>query len=1197
MPSVKSDYIVTRRGEPVTFDLARNDVSIINVTAIGTPAGGTMEKLSEPGTWFKFTPNPGYVGQEVISYTGVDAGAVSYISTVILAVRRPKPSEYIPDLVISCEGDGATLQLADQIPGEGGVPYPIVALERPNHGTLAKTDEFELSYTPEVGFLGDDRCGYSAGDVDNLIHGQIKITVGVPNTPPTISGWSESVTFNTAKVIDVLAHADDAESDPLQTIITTAPGHGVAVVLPDQTVLYTPTLGYSGADSFGVKAFDGQDLSSEATVSITVGVASFPTFTNGYRARRRIVIPARTAEAGAPSEADYVVLIRETITSFRDTANGGKVASSLGYDFRVETEAGTKLDHELELYNPATGQIVLWFRVPAWAVHQQLRVLLYYGKPDISGDEANVSGCWSGYLAVINAKTGADKTGNGRSLTPAGTINDATLIGSAGQYAGSAVAATATVAWLTGLTGITVQSYSVHDAAMAGSSKGWLTQGPTDLVDTNQGTILQFLATPSAGITNVVHFKVRCTDGNAYVLSAANTAAAGAMLVHGTWTQGTAPSIYLGGVLQVPSSAGAIRAGTTAMGAGSLYIGRGARDAAGGGYVGVLDDVRFSASARTALRIAAEAANILTPERFYGIGDEDLPADTTSTASPVAVPIFDTVQSALEKDFALAAAAYVPGGSAPSLSAAGAVAHGDAAIIGGSLRYQPVSLYVGDDGCTYTVSRAGKSSSSRLYIAVLGPPANRPAPIVDSLPKHPPTVATSKIRTVGYTLPGAAGGPYANIQAALDASAAGDQIWVATGTYAGNFNPTNEFSPDNPVVIRSVDPNARTNGNWAVFTGKINLQKAKGIWLYNLRLTYNAAASAGENDNAVTLNQYGTVTKCWFETRHPIVVACSNGTKINKAPFRQGYKCYIGWNRINITSIVGAGAISHAVMFRLYDAGSPPADTAEHKDCYVYRNYCYDRLATTNSGNDAYFVAQNSHVKGPLNIPPEHDNPRLDGCWLIENVIESVGSNTGIKWAYYMKRPPELVARNNFKRGNMNFRHGWGVQIWGNRGNGSAFLIGGGGEPSKYNDVRHNNFPNANVQLEAGSEDDNGIMAPHQACDYVRLTGNNFNSLEIGATADGAAAKNYRVHAGDTGDYLGGKLDHAEVYNHTGTVKPRDAAKCDTATLTLSVASTDASRFPGHGGKAPVTPDTDANGLIVSTFGSLNTGLELASQT
>ena len=886
MASVKSDYIETRRGEPVTFDVARNDDSIVNVTAIGSPSGGTLEKLSEPGTWFKFTPNPGYVGQEVISYTGVDAGAVSYISTVILAVRRPRSSEYIPDLVISCETDGATLQLADQVVvDEGGTPLPIVGLERPNHGTLVKTDEFELSYTPEAGFLGDDRCGYSVGDGDNLIHGQIKITVGVANTPPTISGWSESVSFNTAKIINVLAHASDAESDPLQTIVSTAPSHGVAVVLPDQTVRYTPTLGYSGSDSFGVKVFDGQDLSSEATVSITVGVASFPTFANGYRARRRIVIPARTADAGAPSEANYAVLIRETIASFRDTANGGKVASSLGHDFRVETEAGTKLDHELELYNPATGQIVLWFRIPTWAVHQQHRVLLYYGKPDISGDEANVSGCWSGYLAVINAKTGADKTGNGRTLTPAGTINDATLIGPAGQYAGSAVAATATVAWLTGLTGITVQSYSVHDAAMAGSSKGWLTQGPTDLVDANQGTVLQFLAAPSAGITNVVHFKVRVSDGNAFVFSANNAAAAGAMLVHGTWTQGAAPSIYLGGVLQVPASASAVRAGTTSMGTGSLYIGRGARDAAGGGYVGVLDDVRFSASARTALRIAAEAANMLTPEKFYGIGDEDLPADTSSTASPVALPIFDSVQSALEKDFAVAASAYVPGGSAPTISAIGTVANGDVSNLGSAIRYQPASFYVGDDGCTYTVSRSGKSSSSRLYIAVLGPGAERPGPPPPTFPKYPPAVANSKLRTVGYTGPSgstayAAGD--AGLTAALAAAVPGDKVSLADGTYA-----TNRTISCNGSLGGGYITIAARNHRGAITTGSWN---CTGDYVWFTGLTAQRPGTDPDPNNNrpfetasfysfVLRGKHNLVTNCQVDSSNGIWLDCDDGTR------------------------------------------------------------------------------------------------------------------------------------------------------------------------------------------------------------------------------------------------------------------------------------------------------------------------------
>ena len=65
----------------------------------------------------------------------------------------------------------------------------------------------------------------------------------------------------------------DADEDPLTYEIVTGPSHGaLSGAAPDIT--YTPAAGYTGADSFTFRAFDGTDYSNIATIDITVTLSS-----------------------------------------------------------------------------------------------------------------------------------------------------------------------------------------------------------------------------------------------------------------------------------------------------------------------------------------------------------------------------------------------------------------------------------------------------------------------------------------------------------------------------------------------------------------------------------------------------------------------------------------------------------------------------------------------------------------------------------------------------------------------------------------------------------------------------------------------------------------------------------------------------------------------------------------------------------
>ncbi|MDN5865595.1 MAG: cadherin-like domain-containing protein, partial [Gammaproteobacteria bacterium] len=119
------------------------------------------------------------------------------------------------------------------------------------------------------------------GDADGTVNGVIT-DPGAPamakasNGPPVASGGTLKVNEN-ASASGTLK-ATDADGDALTFSIVAQPTHG-SVTLDDAATgayTYTPTSGYSGADSFTFKANDGQADSNVATISITVNAAPPP---------------------------------------------------------------------------------------------------------------------------------------------------------------------------------------------------------------------------------------------------------------------------------------------------------------------------------------------------------------------------------------------------------------------------------------------------------------------------------------------------------------------------------------------------------------------------------------------------------------------------------------------------------------------------------------------------------------------------------------------------------------------------------------------------------------------------------------------------------------------------------------------------------------------------------------------------------
>jgi hypothetical protein len=107
-----------------------------------------------------------------------------------------------------------------------------------------------------------------------------------------------------------------------------------------------------------------------------------------WKYRKRIVLPPVTEEV-----RDFPLLVNRVDPDLMNRANLD------GSDIKFTTIEGTKLAHEIESYDKATGRLIAWVRVPQ-VLATGTELYMYYGN-SMASAQANPAGVWdSQYLAV-----------------------------------------------------------------------------------------------------------------------------------------------------------------------------------------------------------------------------------------------------------------------------------------------------------------------------------------------------------------------------------------------------------------------------------------------------------------------------------------------------------------------------------------------------------------------------------------------------------------------------------------------------------------------------------------------------------------------------------------------------------------------------------------------------------------------------
>ncbi len=175
-----------------------------------------------------------------------------------------------PQSLSTHEDESLAITLTGSDPDGDPLSYTVTV--SPTFGSLSGTAP-SLTYTPQPDYHGSDSFSFVVNDgrVDSP-PALVDITVLPVNDAPvaipqTLSTWKNGS-------LALTLEATDVDGDALSFSLLSLPAHGtLSGVAPH--LLYTPALGYTGADGFSFVANDGMLDSQPALVGITVNHTAF----------------------------------------------------------------------------------------------------------------------------------------------------------------------------------------------------------------------------------------------------------------------------------------------------------------------------------------------------------------------------------------------------------------------------------------------------------------------------------------------------------------------------------------------------------------------------------------------------------------------------------------------------------------------------------------------------------------------------------------------------------------------------------------------------------------------------------------------------------------------------------------------------------------------------------------------------------
>jgi hypothetical protein len=417
-----------------------------------------------------------------------------------------------------------------------------------------------------------------------------------------------------------------------------------------QTLQWTDTTSNGSATLNAVGASSTEGGATTVTMSWAlrfkenwaIGAVSLKPFLDDFNYSKKITIDrSKVGVTGTSITAlsNYPMLYKVTDADLKTVGYGGHVQNSNGYDIMFRgLDAGAcgvpgtnscSLSHQVEKYDPTTGELIAWVKMPSLntnAASSDTAIYIYFGNSSITSSLETATSVWdSNFQAVWHM---SDNAANTTVVQSTSITNPGNGIAAANTSAKTASGQIAGALAFNGSTDYIYQNSTTALSNLQGYTlSAWIR---TSTTSGHKVLGLEGARTGTASTNYDRHLYIG-SDGKAYVgcySTAAITAASNSAVNDNAWHYLTAHlndtgyvvRMYVDGDFNTSASLGANCENTTGywrMGNYKLVNWTSGSD---GYYTGTMDEVRISNAIRSADWIKTDYNNQSSPSTFYGTG-------------------------------------------------------------------------------------------------------------------------------------------------------------------------------------------------------------------------------------------------------------------------------------------------------------------------------------------------------------------------------------------------------------------------------------------------------------------------------------------------------------------------------------------------------------------------------------------------
>ena len=280
VPIAMDDSRGTSFNTPVDIEVLENDLNLqdepitVTISVQSSAIYGTATVNADNSV--TFTPATDYLGVATFIYRVADVDDDYDEATVTISVKEGENAVPVAVSDIAYTHMDMPVEvdvLANDSKLDDSPIKVFIQTAAIDHGEVEVLENNQVRITPEQGFVGELKFIYRVVDVDGDFD-EAEVTVVVYSAIIALDDEAE-VMRNESVVIDVLANDEGLQHITPELTVSQAALHGMVTVNTDNTLTYTPDLGYFGDDSFTYRVWSQYGACDEANVNINVKIESF----------------------------------------------------------------------------------------------------------------------------------------------------------------------------------------------------------------------------------------------------------------------------------------------------------------------------------------------------------------------------------------------------------------------------------------------------------------------------------------------------------------------------------------------------------------------------------------------------------------------------------------------------------------------------------------------------------------------------------------------------------------------------------------------------------------------------------------------------------------------------------------------------------------------------------------------------------